>query len=299
MAILLPLIIIDHKVYPIVGYLFILVGIILSGIAAYEMMNAFHKNYPSLGVLKYIIPIFCGVLVYNIYLATTASSEIMNSDNYNMVYHFLSTGLFISFVIIALAITIFTKSTNAYDMMAAIFTLTYCGLFMGFVINIRFLEPFSDPSSMLYFRGGRSFGYLYSIVMATDVFAFLIGKKFGKTKIAPNISPNKTVAGSVGGLIAGSIVGVISSYAFGIIHPVGLAQQIVLPIITLFISMVISISVQIGDLIASKIKRTYEIKDFGNLFPGHGGVLDRFDSLIYSGAVYYVIVLIIQILHLW
>jgi phosphatidate cytidylyltransferase len=263
------------------------------------MMNAFHKNYPSLGILKYIIPLFCGALVYNIYLATTSSSDLFNPDNSAVVFHFLSTGLFILFVFISLAIVIFTKDSTAYDMMAAIFTLTYCGLFMGFVISIRYFEPFDDPSFMLYFRGGRSFGYLYSIVLATDVFAFLIGRKIGKRKLAPSISPNKTIAGSVAGLIAGSIVGLIAAYAFGILNPVSLKQKILLPILTVIVSGIISIAVQIGDLIASKIKRTYGIKDFGSVFPGHGGVLDRFDSLIYSGAVYYLIVLVLQIAYLW
>ena len=71
---------------------------------------------------------------------------------------------------------------------------------------------------------------------------------------------------------------------------------IITHVIVLIISMIISIMVQIGDLVASKLKRTYEIKDFGKVFPGHGGVLDRFDSLLFAGGFFYVIILLVKLL---
>ncbi len=121
--------------------------------------------------------------------------------------------------------------------------------------------------------------YLYLLVFLgawlPDVAGYFCGMLFGKHKLIPDVSPKKTVEGAIGGVIFGSLGFVI----FGtIINALGLAkpQYIFLAITGLLIS-VISI---FGDLIASLIKRHYNIKDYGNLFPGHGGVLDRFDSII-------------------
>jgi phosphatidate cytidylyltransferase len=207
-------------------------------------------------------------------------------------------GLFIIYVIFVLAYSIFTKNSNAKDMMSSVLTLTYCGLIMGYVINIRFLEPFSNVQGLIFFRGGRSFGYLYTIVVSTDLFAYLIGTKLGRHKLCVDISPNKSVEGAVAGLVLGSLCGLGAAFLLGIVHPRNTSEYIFTIIITLLVSMLISFTVQIGDLVASKLKRTYDIKDFGKLFPGHGGVLDRFDSLIFSGAVYYIIVLIIQLFYM-
>lgn len=298
-SVLLPLVIIDHHRYPLVGYLFLAVGIILSMIASYEMINVFHQRYPTIGRLRYIIPFMSGSLVYTIYLATTQGLNISNPTNANIVYHLLTMGLFIAYVIFVLGYTVFTEHSTAKNMMAAVLTLTYCGLVMGFVINIRFLEPFPDADGLIFFRGGRSFGYLYTIVAMTDIFAYFIGSKFGKRKLCPEISPKKSVEGAIAGLIAGSLFGVAAAFIFKIVNPVGTEELIFVIIGSFLISMLLSFTVQIGDLVASKIKRTYDIKDFGKIFPGHGGVLDRFDSLIFSGAVYYIIVLIVQIFYIW
>ena len=117
---------------------------------------------------------------------------------------------------------------------------------------------------------------------ATDTFAYYGGKRFGKRKLTP-ISPNKTIAGSVCGLIACAIViflyGLFLRYYFQIeIHPTFFS----------LIGLITSASSQIGDLRASLIKRTYDIKDFGKILPGHGGILDRFDSILFTIPVVYI-----------
>lgn len=297
MAILIPLIVIDHQIYPIVGILFLIVGIILSMIASYEMMNMFYKQYPSLKILRYIVPIFSGILIYTIYLATTKGLDISDLSTASFVYHFLVVVVLMMFIILSFSIIIFTKSSSAFDMMSVVITLVYCGLIMGYVISIRYLETFPiRPGAInLVFRGGRSFAYLYSIVLGTDTFAYLFGIKFGKHKLCPEISPKKTTEGALAGLIFGSLLGVGAVFLFKIGNPTSVKETWIIILGSLFISMVISVSVQIGDLVASKIKRTYEIKDFGKLFPGHGGVLDRFDSLIFSGTVFYIIVQLMQL----
>ena len=130
---------------------------------------------------------------------------------------------------------------------------------------------------------GRFYIWLVFLgAFASDTFAFLVGKKFGKTKLCPDISPNKTVEGSIGG-----IVGVIISYA--ILTYIGNTWlNLDLNYLYMVIAGVIAgIAGQFGDLSASAIKRYCGVKDFGNLIPGHGGILDRFDSILFVAPVIY------------
>jgi len=299
LLVIVPLIAIDHLEYPRIGIAFLVLGVFLSMVASYEMMNMFYKKSPSLKNLRYIIPVFTGVLIYTVYLSTTRGLDIQNLTEANIVYHFLVVILFLAFVIFSMAVVIFTKDSTAFDFMSCIITLTYTGLIMGYVISIRYLEPIHAEEEIMHFRGGRSFGYLYTIVIATDVFAYLVGRKFGRHKLCPDISPKKTVEGAIGGLFAGSIAGVVAVFLFNIATPIDSKDIIIAIVSSFFLSMLLSFTVQIGDLVASKLKRTFEIKDFGNIFPGHGGVLDRFDSLIFSGAVYYIIVQVVQLFVIW
>jgi phosphatidate cytidylyltransferase len=123
------------------------------------------------------------------------------------------------------------------------------------------------------------------IIIFTDVFAYFLGIKYGKRKLAPSISPKK----SVEGLIAGTILGSASGMLYGLISGLILITLEQVFLFTL-ISLVISLIGQLGDLYASKIKRHYAVKDFGDLFPGHGGLLDRFDSMLMAGLASSVIV---------
>lgn len=289
------------------GWLFLIIGTALSVIASYEMMNMFYTKSPTLKNYRYIVPFFSGLLVIAIYFATTKGlSEIIKMDiitkEYvikNMLYHFWVITIFIASVIICLGSILFKKNSTAHDMLACVMTLTYCGLIMGYVISIEYIEPLSSPTNIeILVRGGRSFAYLFTVVAITDTAAYLIGSKFGRRQLAPEISPKKSVEGGIAGLVAGTIVGTVGMFVFRIIKFVpetsGLMKFLI--ILAVFaISLVIAFCVQLGDLVASKFKRSYNIKDFGKIFPGHGGVLDRFDSLIFAGAVFYVIVQFIQL----
>ncbi len=127
--------------------------------------------------------------------------------------------------------------------------------------------------------------FVFIIAWSTDTFAYFSGYFFGSRKLMPSVSPKKTIEGSIGGII-GSIV---SSYLYSyFMVPEFIVHSIVLGLIGSILS-------QFGDLIASKIKRYVKIKDFGNLMPGHGGVLDRFDSiLIIAPFIYYYIFIFVR-----
>ncbi len=113
--------------------------------------------------------------------------------------------------------------------------------------------------------------YVFLVTVMTDTFAFLVGSMIGKHPLAPTISPKKTIEGGVGGLLMGTIIPAIFYYYFIGSEPVWFL---------LLMSFVLSFISELGDLLFSKIKRENDIKDFSNLIPGHGGILDRFDSAI-------------------
>jgi len=127
--------------------------------------------------------------------------------------------------------------------------------------------------------------YLLSITILTDTFALLGGKLFGRNKLLERVSPNKTVEGSLIGLIVATSISTVF-YLF-VINP---GENI---IIVIAMSFVLSIIGQIGDLVFSAIKREHDIKDYSNLIPGHGGMLDRFDSIAFVSLLYIVIKLLI------
>lgn len=122
--------------------------------------------------------------------------------------------------------------------------------------------------------------YLIFIAIFTDTFAFLIGSVIGHHKCSPRISPNKTWEGS----IAGTIVGALLATLF---YAIKIGNKNILNIIML--SILLSIAGQLGDLFFSKVKRENDIKDFSHLIPGHGGILDRIDSLIFIVLAYMVL----------
>ena len=128
-----------------------------------------------------------------------------------------------------------------------------------------------------YFIETRSAGIEYVIfallvIWTTDSGAYFTGKKFGKNKLWPDISPNKTIEGFVGGIVTAIIFALILQW----VTPIS-SSYVGLIVVTIFAS----IFGQVGDLVESALKRHYNVKDSGNLLPGHGGVLDRFDSLLF------------------
>ncbi|MDD2682033.1 MAG: phosphatidate cytidylyltransferase [Bacilli bacterium] len=283
LAIIIPLLIIE-------GPWFMILGIIGSIIATFEMINMFALKAESLKVLKYIIPFFSGLIVY---LAVIAAK--------NNNYFWLLLSLIIA-VIISMIIIIFIKNSKSYDFSNIVMSLLYCGVFFGFVIALKYIPDsiinINNSNVIINIKGPWSFAYIYTIVLFTDMSAYMFGTKFGKHKLCPTISPKKSIEGAISGLVFGSLFGAVALFLFGIINlKTAMNNEILVSIIiAISLSLVLSFVVQIGDLVASKFKRTYEIKDFSNILPGHGGIIDRFDSLILSGALFYIIIQVIMIL---
>jgi phosphatidate cytidylyltransferase len=118
---------------------------------------------------------------------------------------------------------------------------------------------------------------VYIISFGTDTFAYFAGVFFGKHKLCPNVSPKKTVEGAIGGILGCLGLTITFFKYFGIN----------ISIYTIIFSIFVSAFSMVGDLLASKIKREHNVKDFGSILPGHGGILDRFDSLLFVAPVVY------------
>lgn len=175
-----------------------------------------------------------------------------------------TTTLFYFIVMILLGTSVVSKNTYTIDE-AGFPTLVslYVGIGFGNFVNARL-----DSLVMLCFG--------LFVVWATDIGAYMIGRKYGVHKLWPDISPNKTVEGAIGGIISAVVVAII----FLIVYP-GKLYFGHSSIIMVLLTIVLSIVGQFGDLVESAIKRHYGVKDSGKMLPGHGGILDRFDSMLF------------------
>ena len=166
-------------------------------------------------------------------------------------------------------------------------------IFILVIINMSLILPIANSS-------GRSFFFTALLISVfTDIFALAFGKLLGKRFIYPSISPNKTLEGTLLGLVIPSFLFLFLGYLFIEVGIIGLevfSEFLVISLfidsygylITFFIILISSLASISGDLLASKSKRLMGIKDFGNLLPGHGGVLDRIDSHIICIPVFFI-----------
>ena len=161
--------------------------------------------------------------------------------------------------------------------------------FIGILYIVSFLMFF--PLLYGYSRNGEISGrlliwFVITTSWGTDVIAYIIGKNFGKHKFS-KVSPNKTIEGCVGGIIGAVAFSLICAYA------INLNSDIKIDYCTIsIISAILSIIGQVGDFSASVIKRYFEVKDFGELFPGHGGMIDRIDSVMFIAPFAYFLLIV-------
>lgn len=165
----------------------------------------------------------------------------------------------------------------------------YVGWLFPYALRLRVISPeevrrigWQAPDAWMQWVGEGALLVLFTMLVtsAVDTGAYLVGKTLGKHKLAPEVSPGKTWEGSVGGFLTALLLASILAWWFRL--PMGFA---------LAAAAIIGVVAQLGDLSKSAIKREIGIKDFGTLIPGHGGVLDRFDSLLFTApSVYWLLV---------
>ncbi len=187
-------------------------------------------------------------------------------------------------LLIAMTVIVARGKVAFVSMVTTVFPMLYPGLFFSLMITLQDLSTrFASTVALLL---------AFFIASVNDVFALLVGVQFGRHKLSPEISPKKSVEGSIGGLAASVLfavlVPVLANWAASIwpeINPTGVA----LPPLWAFalLGLIAGALSQVGDLVASLVKRHCGIKDFGTIFPGHGGMMDRMDGILFCGVACY------------
>lgn len=233
---------------------FIIFGILLATIGLMELLR-------MANLLKYIFPSTLSFLYLWLVLFQV-------QDHIIPVISYTTINISILFVFILLAYTVLSKNRFTFSHVGTILIATlYISIGFYFLIYIRL-------------EGLQYILFVLFIIWATDTGAYFCGRFFGKRKLWPHISPNKTIEGAVGGLI----IALLTSIIFQIVYPFD--EHLITMILVALLTSVVG---QIGDLVASAYKRHFNVKDSGTLLPGHGGILDRLDSLLFVLPILYII----------
>ncbi len=223
-------------------------------------LREFYKGFENMDVKpSYIIGAISTLSLY-------AINIVKGSDTMYMCWLFLS-------VIASLLYLFDTKNRKLEDGMATIVGIVYI---VYFSFHIVLIDQLGDARVLIWLALITAFG--------TDIFAYFTGMAIGKRKLCPTISPKKSVEGSIGGILGS----VILSGGFGyFLLQSGAINDDKIVLHCMMIGVFASIISQFGDLTASVFKRRMGIKDYGNLIPGHGGILDRFDSVLFTAPIIY------------
>lgn len=234
---------------------------IVAVIALHEYFNAFSKYKPIkwIGYLSAISISLIHIIPEDMLLKTIA-----------LVIPVIVIVLFMQLVIKNMKISII-------DIAITLFGICYIVLFILFIPLMA-----GEKNGKIYIW------YIFIISWGTDIFAYLVGKRFGKHKFS-KISPNKSIEGCVAGIVGAVVLALIYTFFVNKFAPVHVISYVAITIVAIILSIV----GQFGDFSASSIKRFVGIKDFSNLIPGHGGILDRIDSLIFIAPFAYILLMFI------
>ena len=247
--ILLPLLI-----FIFVGGMMLKYGVMILSLGGlYEFYKVSKKkNIKPISIIGYIL-----TLIYYFLIGEAIYSELL-------------IGLLVMGTLIMLCITVLDTEYNFIDVAITLLGFFFIPVFFSFITLVN-MKPF----------GNYLVWFIFLASWLCDTAAYYSGRHFGKHKLCPKVSPKKTIEGSIGGFI-GSI---LSCGIFGIIIN---NTTLNIPIYNYFIiGGLCGILCQFGDLVASSIKRNAGVKDYSNLIPGHGGILDRFDSILFAALVVY------------
>ena len=234
--------------------------IVISLIGVHEIYNAFSKDYNPIRVVGYV-----GALL------------ISSALFYEEFPLRLVIGLLIPIILVGV-VKAYPDHT-VIDASLTLFGALYLGLLFPFISLVREMPT-----------GGFFVWLIFISAWGTDTFAYFTGYFLGKNKLAPVLSPKKTIEGAVGGVVGAALLALVYTWGYGRYYNGDVMQYLlIIPIITALTSVV----AQLGDLSASAIKRFFDVKDFGYILPGHGGILDRFDSVLFTAPFVYAVLYVL------
>lgn len=239
------------------------------------------RTITALAIIAGVIPLFFSseymylILILVSIIAAVELNDLVSDTRFPMIIGLnfaliVSLGLdfvasYDKIVVLGIFLLIFVLFGLIY------FDLGFNNLSLMYTVSILIgfaLNAFAN----LYFENKWFILYVLLVTYGSDTGAYLIGSMFGKHKLIPKISPNKTIEGALGGVVMGGLLGTIFLFFTNAGQDIGMA---------LIVSFIMPVIGQLGDLFFSSLKRLYNRKDFGTLMPGHGGVLDRIDSLLF------------------
>ncbi len=305
-ALILAVILVPVIIIPQLIRIFDIVVILLTILASFELVNMYEKDKPihiAMKIINAFLTLLLSFSIINYFSAYTGESLFVKALSTIKMDTFLNPAVaIISIFVIMMAIMVINPKYTVSDVGKFFISITYIGVCSGAFTLLRYF-------------GVRYVVYLVSITVSTDIFALVFGLTLGKHKMAPVTSPKKTWEGAIGGSFIATVIGTLiltlyplfakyfhggetidffdGLFGYNNFSTVGRIS------FAIILSLFLSSCSQIGDLLASKLKRTYGIKDYSNIFPGHGGVLDRFDSLFFASAVFLVFIFIEMSIFPW
>lgn len=228
--------------------------LVVSLIGMTELYKILEVEKKFLGIMGYLAAVIYYILIY------------FEQFRYLTLF-------FVSYLLLIMAVYVISfPKYRIEQVLMTYFGLFYVAVMLSYLYRVRILE---DGAILIWLIFIGSWG--------SDTSAYCAGMLFGKHKVFPKLSPKKTLEGCLGGIIGAGLLGFIYALAVG-----SRITEISNPrLVFTLIGAASSIISQIGDLAASAIKRNYGIKDYGKLIPGHGGILDRFDSMIFTAPIVY------------
>lgn len=261
LAIMVPILILsEYVIYPIALAIFSLM-------AVFEFLRVFgiHKK-PLLAIPAYFIA-----------LALPLGSYMVKNVVEHMPYILASAGIIFAYMLYAMVVAVFSKGAVTISTVAeTFFAVTYVVISFTGLCLIRYF-----PQGMWHL------GLVFIGAWICDSGAYIFGSLFGRHKLIPSISPKKTVEGAIGGVL----LTVAAAALYGFILET-FSDVTVNYLVLVIAAFILSLVAQLGDLIASLIKREHGVKDYGSILPGHGGIMDRFDSVLAVSSVLMIICLL-------
>jgi phosphatidate cytidylyltransferase len=252
------------------GYFLYGLILVISLIGFSELLRVFQVEKSIIGICGYIFTVIYFVnLRYGEMLFREGGLEL-SIDSFQLVV--------IAYIVVLMAVMVFTfPKYEPTQVLVAFFGFFYVVVMLSFVYQVRMMP-----------LGAFVVWLIFICAWGSDTFAYCVGLTLGKHSLAPALSPKKSIEGGVGGVLGAALLGFLYALAINRFSDVSVGV-----ISFAVIGALGSVISQIGDLGASAFKRHFNVKDYGKFIPGHGGVLDRFDSVIFAAPVIFYLVSIL------